>query len=106
MAQERFHIKYVPHRALNDNTDRYFPGQQKNEDIILFSRKHPIVLLPHTVIFILSLIAFPVVVYAIKAMTVEFGTVLGQALFIFFFAAYTFYFHHFFNRVLNFYLDV
>ncbi len=89
-----------------DNTDRHFPGQQKREEIVLFTRLHPIILLPHVAAFLVSVAFFPAIVYGLKAISPGAPSLLMQALFLALFVGYTYFFHFFFNKILNYYLNI
>lgn len=95
-----------PEITIYDNTDKHFPGQNKNEELLLYTRLHPIILLPHLMGFVASLTLLPMIVYAIKSMEVESGTSLTSAIFLFLFFVYAYYFHRFFLRIFNYYLSV
>ncbi|MDP4007791.1 MAG: hypothetical protein Q8P68_01215 [Candidatus Peregrinibacteria bacterium] len=95
-----------PEIAVEDNTDRHFPGQNKNEELLLYTRLHPIILLPHLMGFVASLIVFPMIVYALESMEVEEGSILTSAIFLFLFITYAYYFHKFFLKIFNYYLSV
>lgn len=89
-----------------DFTDRHFPGQDRLEEIVLYTRKHPIVLLPHVLGFMASLIIFPMVIYTLKSFITEPDSLVFPALFLLLFAGYTYYFHRFFLKLFNYYLGI
>lgn len=90
-----------------DNTNKNFKGQQKHEHVLCFSRKHWIVLFPHIIGFMLiisGLIAFTTLglrqnletfISPIAYKIVAFGALV----------VLTYYFHRFFVRLFNYYLQ-
>lgn len=91
---------------IEDFTDKHFPGQGRHEEIVLYTRCHPIVLLPHVLGFTASLIIFPMMIYTLKSFATEPGSIVFSALFLLLFMIYTYYLHRFFLRLLNYYLCI
>lgn len=93
---------------MQDNANRNFKGQNKNEVVICFTRKHWIVLLPHFVIFsffvILTIIFFAVIRSEMLASVITPPTYRVIALAIIIGQSYLL--HRFFLRLFNYYLQV
>ncbi len=53
--------------ATTDNTNRHFKGQQRNETVLCFTRKHWIVLVPHFIGFAAFLLAIPAFIVLVPA---------------------------------------
>lgn len=91
-----------------DNTNRNFKGQQKNEVVHSFCRKHWIVLVPHLIGF-LCIVVFPVLFLlfipqdALSSIMSPFAyrIIAGIAL-----VGITYYFHRFFLRFFAYYLQI
>lgn len=85
-----------------DNTNRNFKGQQKNELVHCFCRKHWIVLVPHFIgalliaVGLVAFISFSSVWNAATYRVVSALIILGL----------TYYFHYFFIRFFNYYLQI
>lgn len=90
-----------PEKTSNEHPS--FMGQQKSERVIMCSRQHPIILVPHLLGFIVATGLFAMVVHATQNL-IEPGSLTYQALFLVLFGGYTYYFHRFFNKVFNYYL--
>lgn len=91
-----------------DNTNRNFKGQQKNETVLRFSRKHWISLLPHFIgfsVFILALLSFFLFVpkEAVRSIfnPLTYQIIAGIAI-----LGLTYYLHHFFIEFFNYYLQI
>lgn len=88
-----------------DNTNRHFHGQQKAEKVIIFTRKHPIVLL--RVVLITSLIyASTIMVLLFIPLNKIEENILIQTILFLLVIMMTISHHTFFMRLLNFYLDI
>lgn len=91
-----------------DNTNKNFKGQQKNEVVLCFSRKHWIVLVPHFIGFGIFLAAvFSFFVFISKQ---DIEAVMNQAVYRIFaglaIIGLTFYLHRFFCIFFNYYLQI
>lgn len=91
-----------------DNTNKNFKGQQRNETVLCFTRKHWIVLLPHLIGLGIFIIAFSVfLIFAmrgdISAITniASYRIIVGITLLLL-----TYWLHGFFNRLFNYYVQV
>lgn len=89
-----------------DNTDRHFQGQQKNEEVKHFTRKHPVILFPFIGIwFVLSSALVLVFISLFTA-----GDIRGSLLFKSVFLVSAIFFiilnHFFFLRLLNYYFEI
>ena len=91
-----------------DNTNRNFKGQQKNEFVLCFCRKHWIVLIPHMIGFLCLVILPSFFLLFISSQTLTalmsslaYRIIAGIAL-----VGMTFYAHRFFLRIFNFYLQI
>lgn len=90
-----------------DNTNRHFKGQQKNEFVLAFTRKHWLVIIPHT-LWILMLIAAPILIFWFRInynfsefiSPVAYRVISGLAI-----AAITYFLHMCFLRFFNYYLQ-
>ncbi len=90
-----------------DNTNRNFNGQQKNETVLCFSRKHWIVLLPHFIMFVIFLIlVISFVAVSGEVIGPTTNPVLYRSFALILIAAATYYLHRFFIRLLNYYLQI
>lgn len=90
-----------------DNQDKYFKGQQKQEEFILFFRKHWITLLKEFVyfsIFVVIIIVTTVNINVIKTVLVD-NTEL-KLIFIMAFILSTAYLHRFFLKIFNHFIDI
>lgn len=91
-----------------DNTNRNFKGQQKNELVLRFSRKHWISLLPHFIsfsVFILALVSFFLFVPQ-EAVRNIFSPLMYQIIAGIVILGLTYYLHHFFIEFFNYYLQI
>lgn len=92
----------------SDNTNRNFKGQQKNEVVHCFTRKHWIMLLPHFIgfaIFVLAVAGFLILISENMVSSVmEIFTYRVLALIAL--VGLTFYLHKFFTILFNYYLQV
>lgn len=90
-----------------DNTNKHFKGQQKNEIVHCFCRKHWIVLLPH-LLGIFSALAILLLFISINHSYI--ADLIGGPLYVaatwFFLLGLTYYFHYFFIRIFNYYLQI
>ncbi len=90
-----------------DNTNRHFKGQQKNEVLVVFCRKHWIVILPH--IFLLTLLmAVPFVIFMFRTQYnfAEFiSTVAYRTIAVIAIIGITYFSHVCFLKFLNYYLQ-
>lgn len=87
-----------------DYTDREFQGQQVNEKVLCFFRKHWVVLVIPIIIFPVVFVFFPYVFYLLSdyvrtSIVAQVGFLI--LLFIFFYCL-----HLFFHRLLNYFLDI
>lgn len=90
-----------------DNTNRHFKGQQKNEVVLAFTRKHWLVIIPHT-LWLLMLVAVPLAIFWFRAnydfsefiSPVAYRVISGLAI-----VAITYFLHMCFLRFFNFYLQ-
>lgn len=91
-----------------DNTNKNFKGQQKNEVVLCFSRKHWIVLVPHFIGFGIFLAAVFSFFVFISQQDIE--AVMNQAVYRIFaglaIIGLTFYLHRFFCKFFNYYLQI
>jgi len=89
-----------------DNTDRHFQGQQKNEEVKYFTRKHPVILLPFIGIWLVLSCALILVFISLFSA----GDVSGNLFFKSVFLIATIFFiilnHLFFLRLLNYYFEI
>lgn len=92
----------------SDNSDRHFKGQQQNEIVICFTRKHWIVLLPHLLGFAILLIAITSFFLIVRKEHINnimneelYRLIAGIAV-----IGLTIYIHRFFLRTINFYLSM
>lgn len=86
--------------------DRSFKGQQKSEEVICFCRKHWIVLVHHSVGFIvLNTILFSVLFY-IKGNSLTISNPGYKIFILAAFAVALYFFHRFFIELLNYYLTI
>lgn len=91
-----------------DNTNRNFKGQQKNEIVLCFTRKHWIVLLPHFIgfaIFVLAVAGFLILISE-DAVSSVMEPFTYRALAFIALVGLTFYLHRFFTILFNYYLQV
>lgn len=90
-----------------DNTNRHFKGQQKNEVVLAFTRKHWLVIIPH-ILWLLMLMAMPLAIFWFRAnynfvefiSSVAYHVIIGLAI-----VAVTYFLHMCFLRFFNFYLQ-
>lgn len=90
-----------------DNTNKNFKGQQKNETVLCFTRKHWIVLLPHFIgfaVFIAALLGF-FILFSNKAIAELMSQLSYRIAAAFVLIGLTFYIHRFFVRFFNYYLQ-
>lgn len=91
-----------------DNTNKNFKGQQRNEVVLSFTRKHWIVLLPHFIgfgIFLTLLFTFFAFISreGVAGFLSQFGYRIISGIAI---LGLTFYLHRFFGRFFNYYLQI
>lgn len=106
-------FQYVPQKlemepSLIDNTNKNFKGQQKNEIVHCFSRRHWIVLLPHFIGFFIlatAIAGFFIIAYSVNFSQIM-DTVTYRAAAVFGLIALTYYMHRFFLRIFNYYLQI
>ena len=91
-----------------DYSNMHFKGQQQNEIVHCFCRKHWIVLVPHFIGVTLVLIAAISLYMLIPKTTIAsiFSPLAYRAVTVFLLAALTVYLHFFFNRIFNYYLQI
>lgn len=90
-----------------DNTNRNFKGQQKNEVVVAFCRKHWIVIVPHMILSVLLMVA-PLVIFMFRSRydfaefisVVAYRTIAGIAI-----IGITYFFHMCFLKFFNYYLQ-
>lgn len=90
-----------------DNTNRNFKGQQKNETVLAFCRKHWLVIIPH-MLWLLMLVVLPFLIFWFRAnynfaefiSPVAYRVISGLAI-----IAITYFLHACFLRFLNYYLQ-
>lgn len=91
----------------DDNTNRHFKGQQKNEVVLAFTRKHWLVIIPY-MIWLLMLMFFPLIIFWSRAnynfaeflSPVAYRVISGLAI-----TAITYFLHMCFLRFFNYYLQ-
>ena len=88
------------------NQDKYFKGQQKDEILICFFRRHWTTLVKEFLIFGLLMIALLVAVfYANELRSALTGNTALRLFFATIFAVFTFFLHRFFLKIINFYIN-
>lgn len=93
---------------LTDNTNRNFKGQQKNEVVHCFTRRHWIVLLPYLIAaVVLGIVVFLSLFFVDhKALTAFFDVTMYRVLAFAAVLLITHFLHYFFLRLFNFYLQI
>lgn len=91
-----------------NNQDKHFKGQQAQEEVICFFRQHWIVLMLPIVSFTLTIFVVSTVVIAITFNSKFFieNSFLYKLVFFSMFLGMTFYSHHFFLRIINYFLNI
>lgn len=93
--------------SITDNTNRNFKGQQKNEMVLCFCRKHWIILLPYFIGMFVFISAVAGFLFFVPRELI--GSLIDQMTYrIFAFVGligFTYYLHGFFYRILNYYLQ-
>lgn len=90
-----------------DNTNRHFKGQQKNEVLLCFCRKHWIVLLPHflgLLVVLIGLLGFTLFMRP-AGIRASLSADTYQIIAAFLILALTFYLHRAFLRFINYFLQ-
>lgn len=91
--------------TLENQTNRHFSGQQKNEIVLSFTRRHWITLIPSFILFCITLAAASAHFFIAKSsVSIVLSSVLYRSIMLLLIAVYTISFHRFFIRIFNFYL--
>lgn len=92
-----------------DNTNRNFKGQQKNEIVLCFCRKHWIVLLPRIILFVVLLLLPFIMLFGMEVLKSG-GRFIDPLIYRIFalvvIIAVTYYLHRCFISFLNYYLQI
>lgn len=89
-----------------DNTDRYFKGQQKTEEVICFFRRHWIVLIRPIFVFLFINAVFIVCAMFLFRYPALLMSSLSRALAVSFLAVCTILIHRFFVELLDYYVSM
>lgn len=91
-----------------DNTNRHFKGQQRNETVLCFSRKHWIVLLPYIIGFLAVLVGIVSFTLFVPTSSVVsfFDPLVYRGVISVVIIALTYGMHRFFIRIFNYYLQI
>lgn len=90
-----------------NNKDRYFKGQQENEEYVCFMRNHWIRLTRDFIGFIFFVIAVLVVLnYIGEIKEITQGDITVKTIIVFVYVMATFFIHQFFIKVLNFFVNI
>jgi hypothetical protein len=93
--------------ATVDNTNKNFKGQQKNEVVHSFTRRHWIVLVPSFINLILVIGCFVFLLSISKnSLTSVFSTFAYKVTAILSLGILTYFFHRFFDKVFNYYIQI
>lgn len=92
---------------MDDNTNRNFKGQHKDEVVLSFTRRHGVVLIPHFVIFLLviSAISAYFIIIPSETLAMIFSPLTYRITALAIIIGLSYYLHRFFLRVLNYYLQ-
>lgn len=89
-----------------DNTDRHFQGQQKNEEVKYFTRKHPVILLPFIGIWLVLSGALILVFISLFSAGDIRDSLLFKSVFLISAIFFIILNHFFFLRLLNYYFEI
>lgn len=84
-----------------DNTNKHFKGQQKNEIMHCFCRKHWIVLLPHFIGFVIAMGLLAALFYLGTILDFSSYRIIAALVIL----GLTYYLHYFFIRLFNYYIQ-
>lgn len=93
---------------MDDNTNLYFKGQTKHEEVLCFTRKHWVLIVPYIVVFIILILCVALIFSYVGIP--EAKSYLGGDTYIVIMTigvfSITFLLHHIFIKIFNYYLKV